>query len=191
MLTLQDCKQSIQNLFISGQFITKQAPVFLQLESLLASYWRELHGLEYLRTERNPADKKTYILLMSCYYDKWNVIKKKEKKIQSSLTASWRSWLISLYEDGSLAILSSDFSLGDKVLEKEFVNGSEFFRTKGFPQIGAFKFAPCFHDPFPPPSFQSLYDLSARTQFTTLADFPPCKVRRLKQCNIRLKTLTK
>jgi len=68
------------------------------------------------------------------------------------------------------------------------MNGSEFFRAKGFPQVGGFKFPPSFHDPTPPPCFQSLYDLSARTQFTILADFPPCKVRRLKQCNVRLKT---
>ena len=58
--TLQNCKQSPQNLFISGQFKTKKAPVHLQLEFLLASYWRELHGLAYLRNERNPADKNTY-----------------------------------------------------------------------------------------------------------------------------------
>lgn len=112
----------------------------------------------------------------------------KEKEIQTSLTASLRSGLRSLYEDRSLHKLSRDFSLGDKVLEKEFMNGSEFFRAKGFPQVGGFKFPPSFHDPTPPPCFQSLYDLSARTQFTILADFPPCKVRRLKQCNVRLKT---
>lgn len=101
------------------------------------------------------------------------------------------SWPISLYEDRSPERLCRDFSFNDEALEKEFMNGSEFFRTKDFTQIGAFKFAPGFHDPFPPPSFHSLYDLIARTQFTILADFPPCTVRRLKQCNIRLTTLSK
>lgn len=79
----------------------------------------------------------------------------------------------------SLEKLSCDLSPHDEVLVKELMNGSEFFRRKGFPLIGGFKFPTNFHDPLPPVCFQSLYDFSARTQLTilALANFPPCKLK--------------
>lgn len=95
---------------------------------------------------------------------------------KAQLTVSLRSWPRSPLEDW-LDTLSRDFSPHDKVLRKEFMNGSEFFRMKGFPKVGGFIFPPNFHEPLPPPCFHLSYDLSARTQFTTLADFPPCKFR--------------
>ena len=53
------------------------------------------------------------------------------------------------------------------------MNGSEFFLTKDLADTGGFTFPPNFQIPFPPVCFHSLYDLSAKTVFTTLADFPP------------------
>lgn len=94
---------------------------------------------------------------------------------KAQLTVSLRSWPRSPLED-RLEKLSSDFSPRDKVLRMEFEKGSEFFRIKGFPKVDGFVFVPNFHEPLPPPCFHSLYDLRARTQFTTLADFPPCKL---------------
>jgi hypothetical protein len=61
-------------------------------------------------------------------------------------------------------------------LDKDLMNGIEFFLTNVFPTVGCgFGFPPYFHNPFLPSSFHSLYDLSAKTQFTTLEDFPPLK----------------
>ena len=49
-----------------------------------------------------------------------------------------------------------DFSFVDKFLDNEPVNGSEFLRTKCFPDVVGFKLPPNFHTPFPPVCFQSL-----------------------------------
>jgi hypothetical protein len=63
---------------------------------------------------------------------------------------------------------------------------------KGFPppEVEGFKFPPYFHVPIPPLCFQSLYDLSAKIQFTTLADFPPWKLMIQKNYHCRKTTLT-
>lgn len=85
--------------------------------------------------------------------------------MKSSLTASL---LLSPLEDDSREKLSPV----DEVFVKEFMNGSEFFSTTFFRDVG--EAVPLnFHTPFPPPCFQVLYDLSARTEFTILVDFPP------------------
>lgn len=61
------------------------------------------------------------------------------------------------------------------MLQRDFMNGSEFFLNIGFTDVGGFW--PYFNDPDPvlPPSFPSARDLSAKTQFTILEDFPPYK----------------
>lgn len=56
----------------------------------------------------------------------------------------------------SVAVGLGEFSVADKLLEKEFVNGSEFFLTKDFPVVAGFTFPPNFHIPFPPVCFHSL-----------------------------------
>ena len=79
------------------------------------------------------------------------------------------SLLGSSLEDNSRQKLSQV----DEVLVKEFVAGSEFFGTISILDVGDLSVPPNLHTPFPPPFFQVLYDLSARTEFTTLVDFPP------------------
>lgn len=58
--------------------------------------------------------------------------------------------------------------------EQELMKGSEFFRKNGLTEEGGLVFPLYFHVPFLPPSIHSLYDLSAKTQFTILPHFPPC-----------------
>lgn len=60
------------------------------------------------------------------------------------------------------------------VRDEELMKGSELFRRNSFPEEGGFVFPQYFHDPFLPPSIHSLYDFSAKTQFTILPHFPPC-----------------
>jgi len=49
-----------------------------------------------------------------------------------------------------------DLSLSDEVLDKELVNGSEFFLTKDFADTVGLRFPPNFHTPFDPLIFHSL-----------------------------------
>lgn len=67
--------------------------------------------------------------------------------------------------DWSLQKLSKDFSLKLEHMDSLFCPE----------KLAGFEFAVYFHAPIPPVCFHSLYDFNARTQFTTLEAFPPCK----------------
>lgn len=49
-----------------------------------------------------------------------------------------------------------DFSLMEEFLDKELVNGSEFFLTKDFAEIVGLIVPPNFHTPLAPVCFHSL-----------------------------------
>jgi len=78
--------------------------------------------------------------------------------------------LLESFSEGAFSLLI------EEVLDKEFMNGSEFFLTKDdFPSAGGLMLPPNFQTPIPPLCFHSSYDLIAKTQFTTREAFPPYK----------------
>lgn len=100
----------------------------------------------------------------------WGTKKKRTPKLcQNSLPTI-------LLDSCSVNTPFEDFAFNDEVLEREFVNGSEFFRTNCLADVVGFTFPPNFQIPLLPLCFHSLYDFSAKTQLTILEDFPPWKL---------------
>ena len=84
------------------------------------------------------------------------------------------------------SLSEGDFSLLiEEVLDKEFMNGSEFFLTKddALASEGGLIPPPNFQTPIPPLCFHSSYDLIAKTQFTIREAFPPYKFKKKKPIN--------
>lgn len=117
----------------------------LQWGFLPVSCQKESDGLTHSETEMLPTNdgNDNPLEILRQYRFKKTQRKWTEK---NSLTASLRSWWRSPLKDCSLV---------GGVREKEFMKGSEFLRTKCFPRVTGFKFPPNFHDPTPPPCFQS------------------------------------
>lgn len=75
----------------------------------------------------------------------------KQSEVATSMDSLFTVLLASLSEHRPFR----DFSFPDVLLDKELVNGSEFFRTNCFPDVVVLTFPPNFQVPFPPACFHS------------------------------------